>query len=713
MLRVLAMTVGAVLSVGLFAAPTPAHALTLRNTSNNLGLVGYWPFNEGTSTLAGDFSGNGNTGTLTGGPTWTTGKKSLAVSFDGTNDYVSIPDNNSLDFGSASDFSLSAWVKFSASQSDYAGIAVHGDFPGGPDAWKGYQLVLVGNKIAAEIKDGTTQAGVSDGLQGTTSLNNNRWHLLTMSVTRSSANAKLYVDGVQEASVTKSNLGNDIASVNSFYVGTERTLAVFFHGLIDDVRIYNRALSATEILNMYNGGIARVTGANDRGLVGYWSMDDATGTAATDFSGSGNTGTLTNMSATPSVNWVNGYRGRALNFDGSNDYVNIPSTTNLPTGQGARTISLWLNQRTRATGATIGPFFSMLNGGSGQAFGLQLTSIAATNCINAGSSPNVFLFTDGVNSNNNICVTGSQIPSLNAWHHIVFIFNGSTDFAYYLDGTSALTGTFGTTINTNTTGINIGVNSASSYYFDGLLDDVRIYNRALSAQEVQDLYNATKVGAVRVTTVSDTGLVGYWNMDDGTSTTAGDFSGRGNTGTLTGFALTGATSNWVTGKRGKALDFDGSNDYVTVGNGSSLDITNAITISAWVKLDSKASGSHRFVVKNNAYYFDWDEDDGYFYFRFYDSGSSLITTRYASSNFSTGTWYYLAGTYDRTTARYYVNGAQVHTQASTNAIASNSNNVNFGANAGSQPFPGTLDDVRIYNRALSAAEVQTLYNVGR
>jgi hypothetical protein len=106
-----------------------------------------------------------------------------------------------------------------------------------------------------------------------------------------------------------------------------------------------------------------------------------------------------------------------------------------------------------------------------------------------------YLFTDGRNSNNNISVTGTQIPSLNAWHHIVFVFDGVSSWSYYLDGALSKSGSFPTAINTLSRELVIGaripVNSTTDTAyadFDGFLDEVRIYNRALTATEVTALY---------------------------------------------------------------------------------------------------------------------------------------------------------------------------------------------------------------------------------
>ena len=94
----------------LFFSPSHSHAATLSKPANNLGLVGYWSFNEGTSTLATDFSGNGNSGTLYDNSSWTNGRFGKALLFDGSGDYVDLGAPPSLNLQSANKFTLSAWV---------------------------------------------------------------------------------------------------------------------------------------------------------------------------------------------------------------------------------------------------------------------------------------------------------------------------------------------------------------------------------------------------------------------------------------------------------------------------------------------------------------------------------------------------------------------------------------------------------------------------
>src|SRR3989338_7635905 len=100
---------------------------------------------------------------------------------------------------------------------------------------------------------------------------------------------------------------------------------------------------------------------------------------------------------------------------------------------------------------------------------------------------------------------------------------------------------------------------------------------------------------------SNLGLVGYWSFDEGTSTTATDFSGNRNNGKLTNFPSpvpfdSSVNSGWTNGKQGKALSFDGSDDYVNAGSASSLKPTSAQTISFWIKLNTVAPAAQVFVA---------------------------------------------------------------------------------------------------------------------
>ena len=212
--------------------------------------------------------------------------------------------------------------------------------------------------------------------------------------------------------------------------------------------------------------------------------------------------------------------------------------------------------------------------------------------------------------------------------------------------------------------------------------------------------------SVTVQNTAPPGLVGAWAFDEGSGTTVADQSGKGNNGTVAG-------GTWVTGgKFNSALSFNGSNTMVTVPDSATLDLTSGMTVEAWVR-PSIGGGWRTAVVK--------------------EQPGNLVYGMYANTNINrpeaevfvggatrvlngtpplpTGTWSHLAATYDGTTLRLYVNGAQVSQLAQTGPIATSSSPVRIGANSiWGERFSGLIDEVRIYNRGLSATEIQADMN---
>ena len=218
---------------------------------------------------------------------------------------------------------------------------------------------------------------------------------------------------------------------------------------------------------------------------------------------------------------------------------------------------------------------------------------------------------------------------------------------------------------------------------------------------------------------SPSGLVGYWNLDEGTGTVVSDSSGNGYGGTATN----GPT--WTTGKIGNALTFSqAANSYVTMGNVSAMGGLTAITLSAWTKTTS--NGEIHIMDKSNC---DggtdgsWEMQQGdwigngrpNFYVNmspnnWKDPGSA------SEKKINDGSWHLQTGVWDGSTMYLYVDGQLVNSEVGVSGtmysgtqfvdIGGACNNVSPGA----YNFNGTIDDVRIYNRALSAAEVLALYN---
>jgi Concanavalin A-like lectin/glucanases superfamily/Protein of unknown function (DUF1565) len=208
-------------------------------------------------------------------------------------------------------------------------------------------------------------------------------------------------------------------------------------------------------------------------------------------------------------------------------------------------------------------------------------------------------------------------------------------------------------------------------------------------------------------TSPSTGPVGYWKFDEGSGTSVSDASGNGSTGSL----LNGPV--WTTGIKGTALSFDGVDDYVDLGSSPSVNITGAaLTLQAWVK--GSSPGNYKYIVSKTD-----GLDVGYGLYtgisgtlRFYvGKGAGLIVTPDVTSPWD-NRWHHVVGTYDGSKLNLYIDGVAGASVAATGNIAdSSARSLNIGRfSEGGFSFKGVIDDVQIYNRALSSTEIQQLYN---
>jgi len=199
--------------------------------------------------------------------------------------------------------------------------------------------------------------------------------------------------------------------------------------------------------------------------------------------------------------------------------------------------------------------------------------------------------------------------------------------------------------------------------------------------------------------VTDSTLVGWWTLDEGIGGTAVDWSGHGNHGTLMG------DPQWVDGYHGGALDFDGD-DHVDTGNATDL---ATWTIAAWVispEAPSGATGSGP-VHREKNYQFDWNHSDEVFR----GAAAMSVGGTWHAASFDTlkgRTWYHLAATFDGTALTSYKNGVQVvRNTAAAGTPDAETGTLLIGrhSTASGNYFTGTVDDVRVYDRALTEAEI--------
>ena len=845
-------------------ATSTAVPVTVSNTSSGIptaGLIGYWNFDEDAGTIAHDTSGSGYNGTVNNA-VWVPGKINFAVSFNGNSSDVVTPN---IALGST--FSISTWVNPAAvQQGGYARIAETQYSPG---FYLGTNITGTAYKLIVNGAAGATGTcglsyGCAEGGAVTTG-----WHLVT--ATFDGATARLYLDGVVVGSDTFT-LGNTSLPL---YIGRYFGSNGFgWNGAIDEVRLYNRALSATEVAAILTAGggsipppdttpptvsvtapaanttvsntitvsanatdnvavadvqfqldgvnlgadltaapyaiswntttvtngshtltaiahdtsgnkgtstavtvtVSNATGPPTSGLIGYWNFDENLGTVAHDTSGSGYNGTVNNAA------WVSGKVNSAVSFNGySSDVV----TPNIPLGS-TFSLSVWVNPAVTLQGAYSRvaetqylPGFYLGTNASGARYKF---------IVNGGNGATG---TCGISYG---CAEGGAISS--GWHLLAATFDGTTG-KLYVDGVLVGSDTF-TPTNTNLP-LYIGRYFAGNGNgWNGVLDEVRLYNRALSAAEVLTILNATggssdttpptvsitapaanatvsntitvsatagdnvavadvqfqldgvnlgadlttapysiswdttaasngthnltaiardtsgnkTTSAVVSVTVSNTapiptaGLIGYWNFDEDTGTIAHDTSGSGYNGTVN-------NAGWVSGKVNWALSFNGSSSDVVTPN---ILLGGAFSISAWVN-PAAAQGEYARIAETQyspGFYLGTNfVGSGY---KFIVNGASgatgLCGLSYGCAEGGTVTagWHLVTATFDGTTGKLYVDGvlagSDTFTPANTNLP------LNIGRYFGSNGFGwnGVIDEVRLYNRALSAAEVTAIFS---
>jgi len=203
----------------------------------DLSLKAHWKLNDGSGITAIDVTGNGNTGTLINGPMWTNGYLDGSLGFDGIDDYVSVGTSN---FGATSEITISFWIYATGSGTGYQTLIIRNRY------FNSFGVEL--SKTTGKFRSGLrTAAGVSY-LSSNSVLPLNSWH--HFAVTYRSGQRAVYLDGVPNGS---NILTGDLAvSIYTTTIGSNGAGGQFFQGRLDDVRIYNRSLSAVEILSLFN-----------------------------------------------------------------------------------------------------------------------------------------------------------------------------------------------------------------------------------------------------------------------------------------------------------------------------------------------------------------------------------------------------------------------------------------------------------------------------
>lgn len=760
----------------------PGDGETLSSATN---LVAQWNFNETSGTTAANNAGSCSTscnGSLTGfsatgsqdaaaGSGWTAANKRWgagALMFDESDDVVTVTDTDALSFGSGgtdSPMTMEAWVfpESIAGTGDGNWIMSKRNAAAGDE----YQLAFYQGSIYASFFTNNTN---SISRNTTTIWQPGKWYYIvaTYDGSESTNGINIYVNGIlQSTAVTTA--GTYTGMVNGpadFLIGKAQwSTALNFDGVIDSARIYSRVLSQLEIITNYNASNIElqtrvgadsspddgsweawrpVTGETtidsfntsylyndaETNLISYWPMDETANGTCTG--GTNDVCDQTGANDGDAVNTVmtDGAFGNGRQFNGTSSYVSIPDSASLQLAT-PMTVEAWFKI------AAIPSAFQCL---------VRKDTATGTRALySLGVDTNGKLVGQYFNTTSNITPVSTSVVTDNQWHHGVMTISGTT-VSTYLDGEFQASGTItGTQIAPNG---ELDIGACPPYvgpvgrgnYFGGSIDEVRIYDTALSESTIRAKFiagstNPNFLHPTTDTTIKldgaasrkiqtgqlpiDAATVGYWTLDEtgGTGAYIKDTSANANNGTPTG-----TTSGKGVVKTSR--NFDGTDDVVEIGDVTILDGATQGTVSVWINPDTLpgASDYNSIVAKadfsaaGNAMFLRLAGADG-IRFAVRDASNNQIS---CDSGFlpNAGVWTHIYATFDTSDTCYlYVNGVQVgnYTNASFTTVQNTTTTLKIGASnyASELYFDGRIDEVVIRNVAGTAQEAMEAYRAGR
>jgi hypothetical protein len=528
----------------------------------------------------------------------------------------------------------------------------------------------------------------------------------------------------------------------------------YFYGSMDDIKIFTKALTSTEITTNWNSGSINYFSTDNNSTDLIINLDGEPGSTYINDNYSLLDLKLNEGSDNPNLidygdyndgslergtwdidNPISSYNN-SIKFDGTDDYVEIPnnSTYNL---NGAITISIWI--KPEVSNKVI---FSK---GYSYEFDLRLGTNTES-LLNFYNSDGVYFETWSVNY--------SSYITLNEWNHIIVTrSDGSTskEVYYYLNGTKVQATNLGNnkTIITSANNIILGGRTPSSLNFQGNIAFFRIYDRVITNDEAFYLYNQgyenltivkktistvdegnqitfNGVGNKDLTTNnnhSDKAL--YLKLNEGEGTIATDYQSKYGNGSLIG-------CSWVeknTIYNDNSLYFDGTDDRIVIPNNNNIDLSNAITISCWFKTSDNGSSKNILFSKEHKYEFDvrFRNDLSLTRIQVYiGNGSSFNVFNFDIPNFKYDSWNHLVITRasnnisSTSSVKLYMNGTEIALLSKTNNVTTVSSSTNpiiigsryiSGVISEIECFEGYISQFIIFTRELSHSEILELYNL--
>ena len=479
-------------------------------------LMGWWKFEETSGTSIEDSSYYGHNGVFSGAAnvSSTTGIDKNGLTFQASSSYfVSVPHNTDYNLNT---YTLSLWVKGTSAPALQTPSKIIDKNTNFSMNWHHYSRTISCEHYANSAWQITSSI---------TGLSADTWYHLAC--TYDGDDIIMYVNGAEadrRVNVPAPDVNTQDIAIGSYFEGN----GFFFDGYMDDVRIYNRALTAAEIDMIYDWGIAGGTisnttdgdtcdpseegdllynsseqvmqfcngtnwistvAANQYGptenLLGWWRMDDASGTTVTDSAGLNN-GTWNDVSGSDDLSDVTttGRYGNAINFTGGDQYIALPNSTNLkPTYP--FNLSMWVYYRSSVDSQRL------FQGDDWNDEGSEYCGFALLVMSDGAVRPEVGMCAGGAHSATRLSEESSTFLTENTWNHISVNYNSHGNTDIYINGTLSPSSTDGagtTMVYQATAQPKIG--SVANRYSNSIIDDIRLYSVALPLAQIQLLATA-------------------------------------------------------------------------------------------------------------------------------------------------------------------------------------------------------------------------------
>ncbi|BBO17612.1 conserved hypothetical protein [Candidatus Brocadia pituitae] len=636
----------------------------------------YYAFDEGTGSTATDSSGNGRNGTISGA-TWTSGKIGGALSFNGTNHYVSIPRLN------YDEISASAWFYRNSVDTVNPDTIFGGwSWNGGGEGYGLYFDQYASNTIKF-IVTSKTSGGVKTQRNAIKNLitSTGKWYHVVGTYNKTTGQQKLYVDG-QLVNTQSHPAGNTVVpytAASYMAIGTLTWNYGHMNGKVDDVQVYNRALNDQEVLSLFNGGTGSDTTpptVNATSPQNNATNVPITSAITATFSEVMNAATITNSTFT-----INGVAG-TVSYSGT-------TATFTPSSPLAYSTVYTATITTGVTDVAGNPMTAN--------YTWNFTTVAASD-----TTPPTVNATSPQNNATNVPITSA----------ITATFSETMNAATITNSTFTINGVAGTVSYSGTT---------ATFTPSSPLAYSTVYTATITTGVTDVAGNPMTANYTWNFTTADNNMLVYYRFDENSGTTAADSSGNSNNGAI----INGPV--WTTGKINNAISFDGINDYVNISNESNFDFerSNSFSVSAWVKLTPVSGNDYMIISKLDVAptYRGWaffiDGNDGSLRVHLTNNwGTSSIIRKDSALSVTDNSWHHVAFTYNGSSLasglNFYVDGVLSNgTTYYNNLSATILNDVTptlAAYTTGSSWLKGTIDEARVYNRALSAQEVLSLFS---